>query len=130
MSVRSAQARFRRSERALMDTQGVLVRDSAEPTYDPDTGEYAQPTVVVYEGPVLLRAAQWEGAATEIGETQIVRRSTRIKFPADTPVLRDDRFTVTASPGDARMVGRTYRVTDVVVDEWQVSGQTFAEEIA
>jgi len=112
-----------------MDTQVTVVRDSGEPTYDPDTGVYTQPTSVVYTGACLLRAAQWEGAATEVGETQVVRRSTRIKFPADTPVLRDDRATVTASD-DARMVGRTFRITDVVVDEWQISGLTYAEEVA
>ena len=130
MSVRSAIARFRASERALMDTQVTVVRDSGEPAYDPDTGTLTQPTVTIYTGPCLLRAAQWEGAPTEAGETQIVRRSTRIKFPADTQVLRDDRVTVTSSPGDARMPGRTFRITDVVVDEWQVSGLTYAEEIA
>ena len=112
-----------------MDTQVTVVRDSGPPVYDTATGVLTQPTVVVYEGPCLFRSAQWEGAETNAGETQVVRRSNRLKFPADTPVLRSDRATVTAS-ADARLVGRTFRITDVLVDEWQISGTTFAEEIA
>lgn len=128
MSVDSAVAYFRRRERALMTSTGTLVRDDGEPVFDSDTGDYSQPTTTIYTGEALVRANQWEGADTEAGETEVRLRTARIKFPADTPVLRDDRFTVDSSP-DARMVGRTFRITDVLVDDWQISGTTFGEEV-
>lgn len=129
MSVHTAVAFFRRAERALMDSQVTVVRDDGPPTFDSSTGEYTQLTVEIYRGDALVRANQWEGSDTEAGETEVRLRSARIKFPADTLVLRDDRVTVDSS-ADARMVGRTFRVTDVLVDDWQISGTTFAEEVA
>jgi hypothetical protein len=129
VTIQAAVAFFRQAERQLMDSTVTVVRDDGEPTFDPDTGAYNQPTTTIYTGDALVRASNWEGSDTEAGETEVRLRTARIKFPADTPVLRDDRVTVDAS-ADTRMVGRTFRVTDVLVDDWQISGTTFVEEVA
>jgi hypothetical protein len=129
VTIQAAIAFFRQAERQLMDSTVTVVRDDGEPTFDPDTGAYTQPTTTIYTGDALVRASNWEGSDTEAGETEVRLRTARIKFPADTPVLRDDRVTVDAS-ADTRMVGRTFRVTDVLVDDWQISGTTFVEEVA
>lgn len=129
MTIHGAIAFFRQTERQLMTAQVTVVRDDGPPVYDSDTGELTQPTTTIYTGDALVRASNWEGSDTGAGETEVRLRTARVKFPADTPVVRDDRVTVTASP-DARMVDRTFRVTDVLVDDWQISGTTFVEEVA
>jgi len=129
VTIQAAIAFFRQAERALMDSTVTVVRDDGEPIFDSSTGAYSQPETTVYVGDALVRASNWEGSDTEAGETEVRLRTARIKFPADTPVLRDDRVTVDAS-ADARMVDRTFRVTDVLVDDWQISGTTFVEEVA
>lgn len=129
MTVESAIAYFRSRERSFMRAKVTVVRDDGEAVFDSSTGAYSQPTTTVYTGDALVRASNWQGSDTEAGETEVRLRTARIKFPADTPVARDDRVTVDSS-ADARMVGRTFRITDVLVDDWQISGTTFAEEVA
>lgn len=129
MSVESARARFRASERRLMKSQITAVRDSGPPTYNPDTGAYTQPTTTIYTGDALVRMSAWEGADVGAGQTEIRLRPGRVKLPHAAVALRkDDRFTVTASDNPP-LVGRTYRVTDFYGDDWSPSAPYFTEEV-
>lgn len=128
MSVDSAIRRFRRSERRLMTSTVEVTRVTGPPSYDPGTGTVTEPISTVYSGDALVRMNAWEGADVQAGDTEVRLRTARAKLPANTLVLRDDRLRVIASK-DARLVGRVFRITDVLVDDWQVSCAVFLEEV-
>jgi len=105
-----------------------VTRVTGPPSYDPDTGTVTEPTSTIYVGDALVRMNAWEGADVQAGDTEVRLRTARAKLPANTLVLRDDRLRVIASK-DARLVGRVFRITDVLVDDWQVSCAVFLEEV-
>lgn len=128
MTVETAIAYFRRRERQLMTSTVEVTRVTGPPSYDPGTGTVTEPVVSVYHGDALVRMNAWEGSDVQAGDTEVRLRTARAKLPADTLVLRDDLLRVIASK-DARLVGRVYRITDVLVDDWQVSCAVFLEEV-
>lgn len=128
MTVETAIAYFRRRERQLMTSTVEVTRVTGPPSYDPDTGTVTEPLATVYQGDALVRMNAWEGHDVQAGDTEVRLRTARAKLPANTLVLRDDRLRVIASK-DARLVGRVYRITDVLVDDWQVSCAVFLEEV-
>jgi hypothetical protein len=128
VTVESAIRYFRRRERGFMRCIVSVTRPTGEPVFDSGTGEVTQPADPVYDGPALVRANQWEGSDREVAETEVRVRSIRIKFPADNPTRRNDLVAIVSSP-DARMDDLEFRINDVMVDDWQVSGATFAEEV-
>lgn len=128
MTINSAITHFRNAERKLMTSTVSVVRNNGEATFNSTSGAYSQPTTSVYSGDALLRSTMWQGSDVQAGEQEVRLRGLRVKFPADTAVLEDDIVTVTASP-DARMVGKTFRITDVLVDDWQISCTTICEEV-
>lgn len=128
MTVESTIALFRTAERALMSSTVTIVRNVGEPTFDNVTGEFGQDTDPVYTGDALIRSNMWEGSDVQAGQQEVRLRGVRVKLPADTLVRMGDIVTVTDSP-DARMDGKVFRVTDVMVDDWQISCTTICEEV-
>ncbi len=119
---------FRNAERALMTSTVTIVRNVGEPSFNTTTGVLVQGTDPVYSGDALIRSNMWEGSDVQAGQQEVRIRGVKIKLPTDTLVRYDDIVTVTASP-DARMVGKVFRVTDVMVDDWQISCSTICEEV-
>lgn len=128
MSITSTIALFRAAERELMSSTVAVVRNVGNPQFNTTTGELTQDTDPVYSGDALIRSNMWQGSDVQVGEQEVRLRGVKIKFPADTLVLKDDVVTVTASL-DARMVDKVFRVTDVMVDDWQISCSTICEEV-
>lgn len=128
MTVESTIALFRSAERALMSSTVTIVRNVGEPTFDNVTGEFGQDTDPVYTGDALIRSNMWEGSDVQAGQQEVRLRGVRVKLPADTLVRMGDIVTVTDSP-DARMDDKVFRVTDVMVDDWQISCTTICEEV-
>lgn len=127
MSLDTAIAWFRQREADLMRST-VTVHRLTDPTFTPGTG-FTETSTVIYTGPALVRSGQLQGQGdVQAGQQEVNVRPARIKLPADTAAQRDDVVTVDASP-DARMVGRKYRITQVAVDDWQISGVVLAEEV-
>lgn len=123
-------AYFRRAEEELF-TEAVLVeRRTASGAFNPGTGTIGAPTVqTVYVGPGNLRSHKWEGTDVTTGEREVRLRGTRVKLPADTGLQKDDDVFVTSSIHDADLVGRVYRVTDVLHDGWQIVRVAIVEEV-
>lgn len=132
MGLDSVISRARRRERGLWRTTGRLMRASDEaPTFNTTTGKdtLAEPAVI-YEGPCHLSATTTSGRRdTQAGEREIRISALRAKFPPETPAKVDDVLEITASTYDPELVGRSFRVTDIVWHAWQVTRVAILEEV-
>jgi hypothetical protein len=127
----SAIARFRQREQALMRSTCTVVR--VDPIdagfYDSNAGTWVPVSTQMYAGPCLVRPARGLVGSEETradDEVRIVRYV--IKLLADAAVQKDDVVTVTSSP-DPDLVGRAFRITDVLSDDWQINRRCAAEEV-
>lgn len=111
---------FRRDTTRRWHVEADLVRDNGDPVFDPNTGTYTDPETTIYSGPVGLRPQGTEARIVEYGGQAVTLRTYDVELPADTDVRRGDELTVTASPLDADLVGRTLTVIDVLYDDRQV----------
>lgn len=133
MTLDTAIARFRSRQAALFRDEIRITRASEEdPTFNEETGEYDTPDPTeVYEGPCLLRpAGGLVGTDVIAGERELRLSDYVLKLPANTPVRNDDIGELTVSTYDADLVGRTYRITDVLRDGWQIARKCVVEEVA
>jgi hypothetical protein len=132
VGVDSAVSRFRRRERKTWRTTGRLSRAAeAAPTFNEVTGTTtpAEPALI-YDGPCHVTASTTSGRRdAQAGEREIRLSSLRAKFPADTDAAVDDVLEVTASTYDAGLVGRSFRITDIVWHAWQVARVAILEEV-
>jgi hypothetical protein len=121
---------FREQQAELFSTTAHVGRRLGEGVFDENTGEIepAEPDTI-YDGPCLIRPGERLGSDVTTGERELRFRDVKAKFPVDTPILKDDIVTVTASPHDARLLGAVFRVTDVPLDEWQISRVANLEDI-
>lgn len=130
MSVDSARQYFETRQRDLFRDTAVLERPSSSVTFNSTTGTYdPDAPTVIYTGACLIRGFAWEGTDLESGGEELRMRRYRVKFPADTAALVDDIVRPTASTYDSSLVGRSFRVTDVPRDGWQISRAVIVEEI-
>lgn len=130
MSVGSALARFRRRERKLWNSEGILTRDTGTSFSEASGDETPGQPTTIYEGACQVRASGATGRRdAQAGEREIRIAPLKAKFPADTAALKDDRLLITSSTFDAGIVGRTFRVTDVLWDDWQVARVAMLEEV-
>lgn len=130
MSIDGHLEMWRRMERAnWRDTVRINRPGAGAGSFDPNTGAITPPAgSVVYFGPGSIRAHRWEGADTQSGEMEVRFRGVKVKVPHDADVEKDDVVTVTASQHDSGLVGRVFRVTDVLRDGWQINRVMIAEE--
>lgn len=128
MSLDSARQRFESRQRDLFRDTAVLERPGSA-TFNSTTGVYdpATPTEI-YSGECLIRGFAWEGTDLETGGNEVRMRRYRVKFPIDTDVRVDDIVRPTASDYDSSLVGRSFRVTDVPRDGWQIVRVCICEE--
>lgn len=130
MTVDSARLRFQQRQADLFRDTVTVVIPSTGGTLNPTTGVWTPnaPTLV-YSGAALVRSFTWQGTSVNFGEEPVRLQRARIKLPLDTPVEVSHVVTVTASTYDTEMVGRSYRVTDVFHDGWQICRVVIAEEV-
>lgn len=128
MTIDSAIAYFRQRQIDLF--RGTCTITRATPgTFSSSTGEITPGTpTAVYSGDCLARPLDWQGSDTQAGEREVRLRGLRLKLPPDTAVEKDDNVTITGSP-DADLIGRTFRITDVPRDEWQIVRVALCEEV-
>jgi hypothetical protein len=85
---------------------------------------------VVYQGSCQVRATAATGRRdAQAGEREIRISALRAKFPSTTAPAVNDVLELTASTHDPGLVGRTFRVTDVLWDGWQVARVAMLEEV-
>lgn len=129
MSVDTARAHFERRQRDVFRDKAVIERPASAGTLS-STGDWTPGAATgLYDGPCLLRAFVWEGTDVVVGGEEVRLSRVRAKFPRDTTVAHDDIVRPTASTYDSSMVGKSYRVTDVFEDGWQICRTVIAEEI-
>lgn len=134
MTLAAALDYFRRREAELRSSEVIIERSVGEGVFDEDTGEVDEDEPdVIYEGPALIRSNATGGAQVGIdvqaGEREVRLLRTKIKFPPDTPVRKDDMVVVTTSEHDAGLVGSSFRITDVLPDDWQITRVALAEQV-
>jgi hypothetical protein len=129
MSLDSAINYFRSKQAALFAATCTITRSVGEPTFNPSTGEYTPAgTTTIYTGACNVRP-RGSGSDVQVGEQEL-RLSTYVgKLPVNTAVKKDDVLTVTASTYDAGMVGKSFRITDVPSDGWQIARAVGLEEV-
>lgn len=121
---------FRSQQAELFATDAVVERVVGEGEFDETTGEVDPDEVeVIYDGPCIIRPMKRrEGSDVTTGEREVRFLDVEAKFPVDTPILKDDLVTVTASEHDPALVGVVFRITDVPLDEWQISRRAVLEQ--
>lgn len=132
MSVDTFIARMRAKEQKTWRSEGTLTRASGGSTFNEATGEVIDDSpATIYEGICDVRAAGTSGRRrdAEVAEKEIRISALKGKFPADTPAQVNDWLTVSASSYDAGLVGRAFRVTDVIWDDWQIARVVLLEEV-
>jgi hypothetical protein len=130
MSVDSAIAYFRQRQQDLFRDQATVHRPTGTSTFNPTTGaEEPDAPTLMYSGECLIRGMTWEGTDDEVGGDAIRFRAYQIKFPPNTDVEIYDIVTPAASIYDSSLVGRSFWVTDVGRDGWQISRWTICREV-
>lgn len=131
VSVDTAIKRFRRMREAEFNSTVRITRaGTGEAVFDPATGNDTLPgPTEVYEGASQIREATWSGVDLETGETEVRKRGGAMWLPHDTAVLEDDRVEVLTSTYDAQLPGRVFRITDVLLDDWQVARKVLIEKV-
>lgn len=130
MTLASALEYFRQREAQLRSSEVIVERSAGDGVFDEDTGEIEESVPdVIYEGPALVRPTTWVGADVQAGEREVRLRGIRVKFPPDTAVRKDDDVFIVASKHDAGLVGASFRITDVLRDDWQITRVALAEEV-
>lgn len=127
MSLDSLITRSRARLATQFDDTIVFTRVAGTPTFNTTTGQYDTTTTTVYDGACKIRPEARQGNDIEAGDTTVRRVDYRITLPADTPVKVGDEGTCTASLRDVGLVGRRFRVTDVLADSWQVGRVAICE---
>jgi hypothetical protein len=128
MSLETAIAYFAQRQADLFRSTCTITRATAG-TFDEGTGAITPGTPTsVYSGACLIRPFSWEGSDTQVGQQEVRYRGARLKLPPDTDIEKDDIVTVTGSDHDADLVGRTFRITDVLRDDWQIVRVAILEE--
>lgn len=130
MGLESAIKRFRRRERATWRCEGKLTRATGVSAFNEATGkEEPEPPDTIYEGPCQVRATARSGRRdAQAGEREIRISASTAKFPSETQVAIGDWLEVTASIHDPGLAGRSFRVSDVIWDGWQVARVAILEE--
>lgn len=130
MTVDTFVSRMRAKEEKQWRSEGKLTRPSKTTSFDPNTDEETpDPPTLIYEGKCQVRSSKWVGSDAQAGEEEVRLQSLRAKFPVDTPVKKDDELELTVSTFDADLVGRTYRISDVLRDDWQIARVCMVEEV-
>jgi hypothetical protein len=128
MGLDSARAYFAQRQQDLFRSTCTITR-STPGTFDENTGEIASGTpATIYSGPCLVRSQMWQGSDTQTGQEEVRYRSARLKLPPDTAIEKDDVVTVTTAQNDPDLVGRVFRITDVLRDDWQIVRVAILEE--
>lgn len=115
-------------DRFLVDT--CSIRDlGAEPTFDPDTfTETVEAGDVVYTGRCRLRPHRL-AAVAEIGGVAVTQAGYELTLPYTTVGLKVNQTVTLDASDDPMLVGRTYRVVDVLAGSDGAYRRVIVEDI-
>lgn len=115
MSATSAASSGRAAHRQLMVDACTIARPDAEPSWDPETGQYTElESTPVYAGPCRVKPTARGTREADQGVRDIVVNRYDVALPFDTEAVVEvgDLLTVTAS-ADAWLIGRPMVVSSV-----------------
>lgn len=113
MSVLDLIAEGRAEAEAIMLDTCQITRPTGEPgPLDPETGlRGPAPTTTVYDGKCRIQTYEPHETALQSGDHVFTEQRYHLHIPIGSgPVAVGDTATITASQGDAQLVGRSYRV--------------------
>lgn len=116
MSIESALARGRAAAEALM-VDACTIRRVTGATSDPDTGDET-PTYLTpdpYTGKCRIQAQLAQAQREDVGEDHLLLLRLEVQLPMSVVGLEvGDEVTVTASAHDSDLVGRVFRIHDLM----------------
>lgn len=131
MSLQHAIAFFRDAERrgAFTETVEVTRKTGVEDFVD---GEYVPASsTVVYAGAGRIRSqGNHVGYDSQVGGSDVRFNRFVMNVEAGTDLAVDDRVLVTSARFDGEMVGRTFRITDVLLDGFTIHRRAMLEEVS
>lgn len=118
----AARAAYRRRLRRRMTATVKVTTWDGTSTYDPATDDYIPNVVVVYEGPAMVRPTPQQPVDVTVAGEYLHVQTYDVTLPAEVVMPTEDstRVTVTASAGDAQLVGKVFTVDDVPLDDWKI----------
>ena len=119
---------FRQQETDLF-SETLTVTRPGEGSYTAATQTYTAGGTSVYSGGGKIRVQRGVGYDLAVGGGDARLHALTLTLPADTAIAKNDTVTVSASEHDADLVGRTYRITDVLRDGWQITRKAMIEEV-
>lgn len=130
MTLDTAIENFRRKQEALFRDACTIKRASGEPEFDEESGSYETPTPTgIYSGACQARpAGGLVGTDVVAGDRELRLKDLVLKLPVNTAVMENDVVVMTASTYDSGLIGRTYRITDVLRDGRQIARTCVMEE--
>lgn len=129
MSIDSLIARSRLKLAEQLFEDATFTRVAGTPILNTTTGQWDTPTITVYEGPCKIRPQDRQGIDIDAGDASVRLSRYEAKLPADTDLQVNDEGVCTASRHDGGLVGRRFRVSDVLADSWQVGRVVILEHI-
>lgn len=114
MTVDTVLERGRAAAEDLM-VDACTIDRAGSPVSDPNSGQRIEPTVVVYAGKCRIQQRVPGGARPDdTGETTQLMLRLELQLPMSATGFRvGDRVTITASPNDADLVGRVFRLREL-----------------
>lgn len=125
MSLETAIAHFRSEQQALFRSTADIKYRSGE-SFDPITGVIT-PTFVTRASDVPCLIRPDRAAEVQAGEEEVTLNRHEGKFPPDTELEVGDVVEITSSRHDARLVGKSFIVQAVPLDDWQIARRAVLE---
>lgn len=117
---------FFRAEQADLFRSTCDIKYDPVQTFDANTGAVLTTYTTRATGvPFLIRPRSSQQA--QVGQEQVALGSHEGKCPADQEIEIDDIVEVTASTHDAALVGKTFTVTERLLDDWQICRRVLLE---
>lgn len=118
------------AEAMMLDACTITRAGTGGPVFDPDTGEYTEPTpTTVYSGACKVQA-RTSVSTSAVGGELLTMMQVEVHVPMSvTGVQVNDVVTITASVNDAALVDRGYRVTDDPAKSFATARRLRCEEV-
>jgi hypothetical protein len=133
VSATSAMLRGRAAALALMvDTIVVTRLDPAGTTTNTETGVVTKAYTTIYSGIGKIQRQPRDILAriADVGQAELFTAHVEVHLPVTaTGVASDDIATVTASPNDPDLVGKTFHIRELAAKTWQTARRFGAEQI-
>ena len=116
------------AESLMVDS--VRVERPGLPVTDPETGDVTTPSVVVYVGPGKVQSTLPQAAHPVAGEHQFTVQQASVHVPVSAgPVMVGDLVVPVAVVHDAALVGRVFRVKELLHKSFATAQRLSVEEV-